>query len=226
MKWFVELFTSTLGRKLLMGLSGLFLILFLAVHLAGNLQLLKDDGGEAFNVYAQFMTSNPLIKFISYTNYALILLHIVVAIILTRQNKLARGPEGYAKTTGKSSAWSSRNMGILGTFILIFIVIHMKDFWAQMHWGSVPLASYEGHPDVKDLYKIVSLAFSELWYVGLYVFSMVMLAFHLWHGFTSAFQTLGLNHMKYNPVINFVGRAFAIVVPALFALIPIMMFTK
>lgn len=224
MKWFVELFSSTLGRKVLMALSGLFLILFLAVHLAGNLQLLKDDEGMSFNVYAQFMTSNPLIKFISYANYALILLHVLVALGLTLYNRSARGPQGYAVSSGKSSAWSSRNMGILGTFILIFIVIHMKDFWAQMHWGGIPTVSYEGHPEVKDLYRIVSLAFSEAWYVGLYIFSMIVLAFHLWHGFSSAFQTLGLNHMKYNPVINFVGRAFAIIVPALFALIPIMMF--
>jgi succinate dehydrogenase (or fumarate reductase) cytochrome b subunit, b558 family len=224
MKWFVDLFTSTLGRKLLMSLSGIFLITFLAVHLAGNLQLLKDDEGMAFNVYAQFMTTNGLIKFISYGNYTLILLHIVVATTLSIQNRKARGPEGYAVTTGKSSSWASRNMGILGTVILIFLVIHMKDFWAQMHWGGIPTASYEGHADVKDLYRIVSLAFSQGWYVALYVVCMVMLSFHLWHGFTSAFQTLGLNHMKYNPVINFVGRAFAIVVPALFALIPIMMF--
>ena len=206
-----------------MALSGLFLILFLAVHLAGNLQLLKDDGGMAFNVYAKFMTSNPLIKFISYTNYILILMHIVVAIMLTRYNRSARGSEGYAVTSGKSSHWTSRNMGILGSIIVIFMVIHLRDFWAQMHWGSVPMANYDGE-EVKDLYQIVSLAFSEAWYVGLYVVCMIILAFHLWHGFTSAFQTLGLNHMKYNPVINFVGRAFAIIVPALFALIPIMMF--
>jgi succinate dehydrogenase / fumarate reductase, cytochrome b subunit len=225
MKWFFELFASSLGRKLLMAFSGLFLILFLAVHLAGNLQLLKHDNGEAFNVYAKFMTSNPLIKTVSYGNYFLILLHIFVALALTVKNRAARGSQGYAVNSGKSSAWSSRNMGILGTIILIFLVIHMKDFWAQMHWGGIPTATYEG-VEVKDLYSIVAAMFDMGWYVSLYVFCMVILAFHLWHGFTSAFQTLGLNHMKYNPVINFVGRAFAIIVPALFALIPIMMFFK
>ena len=223
MKWFFELFASSLGRKLLMALSGLFLILFLAVHLAGNLQLLKHDNGEAFNVYAKFMTSNPLIKTVSYGNYFLILLHIFVALALSVKNRAARGSQGYAVSSGKSSAWSSRNMGILGTIILIFLVIHMKDFWAQMHWGGIPTATYEG-AEVKDLYSVVAAMFDMGWYVSLYVFCMVVLAFHLWHGFTSAFQTLGLNHMKYNPVINFVGRAFAIIVPALFALIPIMMF--
>ncbi len=225
MKWFLDLFTSSLGRKLVMALTGLFLILFLVVHLSGNFQLLKDDGGKAFNVYAEFMTTNPVIKVISYGNYTFILLHIFLALVLTRKNRAARGSERYKVTSGKSSAWSSRNMGILGTIILIFLVIHLKDFWAQMHWGGIPKANYDGR-EVKDLYAIVALAFSQRWYVALYVVCMAGLGFHLWHGFASAFQTLGLNHVKYNPIIHFVGKAFAIIVPALFALIPIMMFLK
>ncbi|MBX7124877.1 MAG: succinate dehydrogenase cytochrome b subunit [Cyclobacteriaceae bacterium] len=221
MKWFIDLLTSSLGRKLLMALSGLFLIVFLAVHLAGNLQLLKHDGGESFNLYARFMTSNPLIKTVSYVNYFLILLHIFIAAFLTRKNKSARGPVGY-EVTNKSSRWASRNMGILGTIVLIFLVIHMRDFWAQMHWGDqVQMISYDGTAQVKDLYAHVYMWFHKGWYVALYVVCMGFLAFHLLHGFTSAFQTLGLNHAKYNPVINFVGRAFAILVPAAFALIPL-----
>jgi len=225
MKWFLDLFTSSLGRKLVMALTGLFLILFLVVHLSGNFQLLKDDEGKAFNVYAEFMTTNPVIKVISYGNYTFILLHIFLALALTRKNRAARGSERYKVTSGKSSAWSSRNMGTLGTIILIFLVIHLKDFWAQMHWGGIPKANYDGR-EVKDLYAVVALAFSQRWYVALYVVCMAGLGFHLWHGFASAFQTLGLNHVKYNPIIHFVGKAFAIIVPALFALIPIMMFLK
>ena len=223
MKWFLDLFTSSLGKKLVMALTGLFLILFLAVHLAGNLQLLKHDGGRAFNVYAEFMTTNPVIKTISYANYTFILLHIFLAFALTRRNRLARGSDGYAVTSGKSSAWSSRNMGILGTIILIFLVIHLKDFWAQMHWGGIATANYDGK-EVKDLYRVVALCFGEGWYVALYSVCMFGLAFHLWHGFVSAFQTLGLNHLKYNMIINVVGKVYAVIVPALFALIPILMF--
>ncbi|HWA32867.1 MAG TPA: succinate dehydrogenase cytochrome b subunit [Cyclobacteriaceae bacterium] len=223
MKWFTELFSSTLGRKLVMALTGLFLISFLIIHLIGNLQLLKHDGGEAFNVYAQFMTHNPIIKTISYTLYASILIHTLWALMLTVYNRKARG-QGYA-ISGKSSTWSSRNMGILGTVVFIFIVIHMKDFWAQMHWGGIPTQTYNGN-EVKDLYAIVALAFGEAWYVILYVFCMIALAFHLYHGFGSAFQTLGLNHLKYNPVIKVVGFTFALIVPALFAWIPIAMFFK
>jgi succinate dehydrogenase / fumarate reductase cytochrome b subunit len=222
MKWFLDLFTSTLGRKLMMALTGLFLISFLAVHLAGNLQLLKDDGGKAFNIYAEFMSTNPLVQTISKGNFLLIIIHVVWSIILTKRNRDARGPVGYANAN-KASIWSSRNMGILGTIVLAFIIIHLKNFWAEMHWGHIPTVNYDGK-EVRDLNSVVALAFSNAGYVALYTFCMIAIGFHLWHGFTSAFQTLGLNHQKYNPIINFVGKAFAVVVPALFALIPIWMF--
>ena len=222
MNWFTRLLSSTLGRKLFMALTGLFLILFLVVHLIGNLQLLKTDEGQAFNVYAKFMTSNPVIVTISYVNYACILIHVIWAILLTKRNRDARGTESYA-VIKNSSPWTSRNMGILGTLIFIFLIIHLRGFWAQMHWGGIPTKTYDGE-EVKDLYAVVDLAYSSAAYVAIYVISMAVLAFHLWHGFSSAFQTLGLNHIKYNPLIKFVGQTFAIIVPALFALIPIWMF--
>ena len=222
MNWFTNFFSSTIGRKLVMSLTGLFLILFLVVHLIGNLQLLKGDQGQAFNIYAQFMTSNPLIIVISYVNYTFIILHIIWSIILTRRNRTARGPRGYALNKN-SSHWTSRNMGILGAFIFIFLVIHLRSFWYEMHWGGIPTATYEG-TEYKNLYRVVDAAYASLWFVILYVVSMALLGFHLFHGFGSAFQTLGINHVKYNPVIKFVGVAFAIVVPTLFALIPVYMY--
>jgi succinate dehydrogenase / fumarate reductase cytochrome b subunit len=222
MNWFTRLLSSTLGRKVLMALTGLFLILFLIVHLIGNLQLLKTDGGRAFNVYAEFMTSNPVIVTISYLNYTCILVHVIWAAMLTQRNRAARGAERY-EVVKNSSPWTSRNMGILGTFILIFLVIHLKGFWYEMHWGGISKANYDGR-EVKDLFAVVDMAYSSVWYVAVYVFSMAILAFHLWHGFASSFQSLGPNHVKYNPLIKVVGQTFAIVVPALFALIPIWMF--
>lgn len=222
MNWFTDFFSSTLGKKVVMALTGLFLILFLVVHLIGNLQLLKSDSGQSFNIYAQFMTSNPLIIVISWVNYTFILMHVIWSIILTRRNRRARGPEGYA-VTKNSSHWTSRNMGILGTFILIFLVIHLRSFWYEMHWGGIPTANYDG-AEYKNLYAVVDSAYSDLWFVLLYVVSMAFLAFHLFHGFGSAFQTLGLNHIKYNPVIKTVGVAFSVIVPGLFALIPIYMY--
>ncbi len=223
MSWLTKTLSSSLGRKVIMSLTGLFLIIFLLVHLIGNLQLLKDDGGQAFNIYAKFMTTNGLIKVSSYLLYATFLIHIVYSIILTRVNRSAR-PSSYAysKPSGSSSL-SSRNMGILGTVIFIFLVIHLQNFWYQMKFGSMPMTSYGGM-EIKDLYRVVAEAFSQWWYVVVYVTAMVFLAFHLSHGFQSAFQTLGINHKKYTPFIQKVGLAYSIVIPGLFALIPIYMF--
>lgn len=224
MSWLTKTLTSTIGRKLIMSLTGIFLILFLVVHLAGNLQLLKDDGGMAFNIYAKFMTTNPLIKTTSYLLYATFLIHIFLSLYLTIYNRKARGNHGYAVTKASNSVtWSSRNMGFLGTIIFIFLVIHLRNFWYEMHWGGIPTATYDGQ-SYKDLYTVVSASFDQPFYVILYVVGMIGLAFHLYHGFQSAFQTLGLNHQKYTPAIKFIGVVFSLVVPALFAIIPVFMY--
>lgn len=223
MSWLTNTLSSTLGRKLLMALTGLFLIIFLIVHLIGNLQLLADDGGDAFNVYAKFMTTNPVIKTTSYLLYATFLIHIIWAVLLTVQNRSAR-PVGYNKSgASTNSTWSSRNMGFLGSIVFIFLVMHLANFWWKMKFGEMPMVDIAGTP-YKDLYAVVSQAFGELWIVIFYVVAMIGLMFHLYHGFQSAFQTLGLNHPKYNPAIKVIGTAFAIIVPALFASIPVLMY--
>jgi len=258
MNWIVSFINSSLGKKLLMALTGLFLTLFLIVHLIGNLQLLKPDNGYAFNTYAVFMTSNPLIKFISYGLYAMILLHAVKGLLLAGSNMNARKSK-YAVNAGNStSSWTSRWMGVLGSFILIFIVLHMAGFWFKYKFGEVPYTQYTtslmtgdvlvedisgtANPvledkkmlltsnqeteilRIKDLNKEVAFAFKNPMIVLFYVFSMLILAFHLWHGFQSAFQTLGVNHPKYNGLIKWVGVLIAVVVPFLFALIPLVVF--
>ncbi len=223
MSWLTDTLTSTLGRKVIMSLTGLFLMLFLVVHLAGNLQLLTDPTGKAFNIYAHTMGSNPLIIIISFGNFSFILLHIITSIILTRKNRKAR-TIGYA-VKGKSSTWASRNMGALGTVILIFLVVHLRGFWFRSKSGALDMVTYDGL-EVGDLYTVVNTAYSELWYTAFYVVCMGLLAFHLTHGFQSAFQTLGLNHKKYTPIIKGVGLIFSIVIPAAFALIPIWMYVN
>lgn len=224
--WLVDMLTSTLGRKLIMALTGLFLILFLVVHLIGNLQLLKSDNGEAFNRYADFMGHNPLIQVISIGNFFFIVLHIITSILLTLKNKAARPVEyAYNKNIGKSSSWASRNMMLLGTIILIFLVVHLQAFWAQSKFGELSKTILDGK-SIHDLYQSTKIAFAESWIVGLYVLSMIGLAFHLFHGFKSAFQTLGINHKKYNPLIHHVGVAFAVFVPAAYACIPVLMFLQ
>jgi succinate dehydrogenase / fumarate reductase, cytochrome b subunit len=154
---FSKAFSSSLGKKLVMSLTGLFLCSFLIIHLIGNLQLFKDDSGEAFNSYAYFMTHFLPIKIISYLLYLSIIIHAVYALILTNKNKKAR-PVAYASYNGKAnSPWTSRNMGILGTILLIFIVIHMKDFWAEYHWGGLPYAKYEVELQNPDVVRVTEL---------------------------------------------------------------------
>jgi succinate dehydrogenase / fumarate reductase cytochrome b subunit len=219
MSWVTKTLSSTIGRKLIMALTGLFLILFLTGHVAGNLQLFKSDGGEAFNIYAKFMTTNPAVKLLSYLTYISIIGHVIFSIWLSKTNKAAR-PVGYGVSTPPSTTLSSRNMGILGTILLIFIVVHMQTFWYQMHWGDVPFVTY-GDEEYKDLFSIVAFAFqNELMVIG-YVVAMGFLAFHLSHGFASAFQTLGLNHQKYSPAIEVIGKIYCILVPILFASMPV-----
>lgn len=221
MSWFTETIQSSLGKKLLMALTGLFLIIFLITHLAGNLQLMYGTK-EDFNSYAKFMTTFPPIKAVSYLLYASILGHALYGLRLTRENAQARPIRYAANRPGANSTWSSRNMGILGTLIFLFIVIHMKSFWYEMHWGEIPLDVNNN----KDLHAVTVAAFKNPLYVLFYVLSMAALAFHLMHGFTSAFQTMGWNHSKYTPLVKSAGTGIALLIPALFALIPVVMLLK
>jgi succinate dehydrogenase / fumarate reductase, cytochrome b subunit len=224
MNWFSSFITSSIGQKLIMSLTGLFLILFLVVHLAGNLQLLNNDGGESFNIYAKFMTSNPLIKTVSYGLYAFILLHAIQGILLAVKNRKARGNKRYAVQTTANTSFASRNMALLGTLILFFLGIHMGDFWYQMKFtDQLAVVTYDGL-EYKDLYAKVATTFSQPWFVVVYVVSMVVLGIHLWHGFQSAFQTLGLRHRKYTPLIQWIGRVYSVVIPVLYAIIPLVFY--
>jgi len=222
MRWIINLLTSSIGLKLVMSLTGLFLCTFLLAHLAGNLQLLYNDGGEAFNLYAKFMTGNPFIKFISYGLYTLILLHAVQGLVLASINKKSKGSK-YAVSAKGNGSWASKNMALLGTLILFFLLIHMGDFWWAMKRNNLEYVTYDG-VEVKNLYKKVQISFKE-WYIVLaYMVGLFALALHLLHGFSSAFQTLGLRHKKYTPIIKGIGYIFSIIIPIAFAIIPIAIF--
>lgn len=222
MKW-SQFFRTSIGKKLLVGATGFFLCSFVLVHLAGNVQLLYKDGGKAFNSYAAFMGHNGLIQFIAWGLKIVILLHAIIALQLTFSNRRAR-PVKYAINPGnQTSSWYSRQMAIMGSILLVFIAIHLVDFWAKFHYAELPTVNYEatGEP-IKDLYTIVWKAFENPLWVLIYVIGMIGLSFHLIHGFKSAFQTFGLNHVKYNGLINFVGVwLFGILIPVGFAIIPV-----
>lgn len=233
MDWFLRFITSSIGQKVVMSLTGLFLISFLAVHLVGNLQLLTLDEGTSFNEYAYFMTTNPLIGGLSYGLYAGFLLHAIQGLALWYRNRQvsAGGQTRYAVNAIQSAskhapARSSTHAALLGTIILVFLGIHMGDFWYSMKFtDDIEMVAAAGNPaGVKNLYYKVSQSFSQWWIVLIYVISMVVLAFHLMHGFWSAFQTLGLNHRKYTPLLKAAGAVYAIVVPLAFAAIPVYMY--
>ena len=213
------LLSSSIAKKYWMALTGLFLCLFLVGHLAGNLQLLVggEEGQLAFNEYAKFMTTNPLVKVLSYVTYFSILFHAIDGVVLTMQNKKAR-PVGYAQNNAAAnSSWASRSMALLGVITLAFIVIHMKSFWFEMHFGELGVDS-SGN---RDLWTLTVTSFKQLWYVAFYVVAMVMLGFHLSHGFSSAFQSLGLRSGKYVDVLDKAGKWFTFVICGLFAIIPV-----
>lgn len=225
--WIINFLRSSIGQKIIMSLTGLFLISFLTIHLIGNLQLFYNDEGVAFNTYAYFMTHNPLIKAVSYGLYGFILLHTAQGIFLWLSNKSAKGGK-YAVAPKETGSWSAKNMAVLGLLILAFLFIHMGDFWFKMKIGSLPMVDVPAFDhQVTDLYGRVVIAYQNLILVILYLIGLIALAFHLNHGFASAFQTLGLRHKKYTPLIELLGKAYSIIVPLGFAAIPLYIyFTK
>ena len=163
--------TSTIFRKGLASLSGLFLVTFLLGHLAGNLQLFIPgvEGQTQFNKYALFMTTNPVVKVLSYITYFAVLLHIAITLYLVVQSKKAR-PLRYAVTNNhENSTWSSRNMAVLGTVLMFFLIIHLRSFWYEMHFGDMPYQYLEDGTKIKDLYLITTSAFQNPIYTIFYV---------------------------------------------------------
>lgn len=223
MSWFTKTFSSTIGRKLVMSITGLFLCSFLVVHLIGNLQLFNDDGGQAFNIYSEFMGHNMVIRAMEIVLLLGFVFHIWDAVAITRRNQSARQVKYAYNRPQDNSNWSSRNMGLLGTVILVFLLIHLYNFFLPTKTGSLQQVLIDGEL-VDDLHSHVVLAFQNPLYVLLYVISMVALAYHLIHGFQSAFQTLGLNHKKYSPFIRSFGYIFSILVCLGFASMPVYFF--
>ncbi len=168
-----------------------------------------------FNEGAEFMAHNPVIRTMEIVLFIGIILHIVQALILTLQNQKAR-PIKYAVQNGAANSnWYSRSMGLLGTLILMFLIIHLKHFWY------VSRLTDEITSGEETLYGEMIEVFENPMIVLLYVLAMFSLGYHLLHGFQSAFQSLGLNHKKYSPLIAAIGFWFSIIVPFIFAMMPI-----
>ena len=214
MNW-KQSFSTSIGKKLQMSLTGIFLIVFLVVHCYINAQIFYNDGGTRFNEAAHFMGTNAVIRTVELGLFGFLILHVVQGLALWAKNK-ARRSVAYTVTAGnKTSAWYSRSMALLGTLILLFLIIHLAKFW-----GPNRLSTLTGHEELK-LYDMMKAEFQATWVVVVYLFGCISLGWHLAHGFYSAFQTLGLGTSKYKGMIKMVGFAFAIIVPLVFALMPI-----
>lgn len=225
-------FTSSVGKKLTMALTGIFLISFLAVHCFINSMIFFNDAGETFNHWGHFMGSNFIIRTMEIGLMVFLLMHIVQGLILWRQNVKAR-PQGYAvNKRSRNSKWYSRSMGLLGTLILLFLILHFYHFWVPSRFGgmgsvkeleSVVLADY-ANQYAHNLYLEMQNVFKNPLIVIIYVFGVISLCWHLLHGVQSAFQTFGLQNKKFGAMVKVLGIGYSLVICALFALMPIAMY--
>jgi succinate dehydrogenase cytochrome b subunit len=202
---------SSISKKFVMALAGLFLLLFLPVHLVINLMLLKSDP-EPFNKAAHFMASFPLIKIIEIVLFTAILIHVCYGVFIQIKNWLSR-PIGYAGGNRSETSFFSKFMIWTGTSILTFLVLHFFNFYF------IKLGLVEGNPE--DFYSVAHNLFSITAYNYIYLACFTLLGLHLFHALTSAFQTLGLNHRIWTPVVNVFAWIYAICIPAGFAFISI-----
>ncbi len=208
-------FSTAIGKKLLMGATGLFLIVFLVVHCYINAQVFYNDGGAHFNTLAHFMGTNPIIRFIEIGLMVFLLWHAILGLQLWFKNMGRRKVRYAVKAGGKTSSWYSRSMGILGTLILLFLILHLRNFWVPNRYSQTV-----GTGEI-DLFSEMAEHFSNLVMVIIYVAGCFSLAWHLVHGFYSAFQTFGLTTHRYKGMIKTIGVAFAIIVPLVFAMMPV-----
>ncbi len=224
--------TSSIGKKFLMGFTGLFLISFLVVHVCINACIYFNDSGATFNMAAGFMATNIIIRIVEVGLFAGIIIHVVQALILTMQNNKSR-PQKYAvQNLTVSSKWYSRSMGLLGSLLLMFLVVHLAHFWVPtkiaLYGENAKFVGYnvpEGFTGVKDNpFESLKTVFSNPIVVVVYLLGLISLFYHLLHGFQSAFRTFGLTHKKYTPFIKSCGFWYSVIITLIFASMPITLY--
>ena len=199
-----------------MGLTGIFLILFLIIHVSLNATIWANDGGEMFRKGASFMGSTVVPRVLEVGLILGFLIHIIQGLVLEVQNRSKR-KKGYNISMGnKGSKWYSRSMGLLGTLVLFFLIIHVSHFWIPNRTNQGWLLGEE-----IDLYQKMQDVFQNGWVVIIYILGCISLAWHLLHGFQSAFRTIGVTSKKYLRILNITGILFSILVPLAFALMPL-----
>lgn len=214
-------------RKSIMAATGLFLCIFLIVHLSANCILLlpEEVAREMYNSYSTTLRESPLIKIVAYLLYLSIILHVVYALLITIRNRKAK-PSKYAVNHFKeNSSWTSQNMGLIGTVILLFIVVHLANFWARIKLGIGESPGFDVSGNV-DVYEVTYSLFQNIYYVVFYTLLMIPLGLHLHHGLKSGFKTLGFHHKKGLRVLAKVSLIYAIIMAVGFGIIPFVVYLK
>lgn len=213
---------SSITKKVIMALAGLFLIAFLFVHLTVNLLVLVNDGGETFNKAAHFMVTNPVIQFMQIFLFGGFILHIITGIVLQIQNWRAR-PQRYKVEAFSEMSPFSKFMIHTGLIVMAVLFYHLYNFFFQAKMGNIDVVIYDGQ-EYEDMGKLVISKFSHLSHVIIYIFWLLFLGFHLDHAFHSGLQSLGLNHNKYTPAMFTISRIIAIVLTVGFIIIPVVIY--
>ena len=210
LSWIGRFLNSSIGKKMIMALTGLCLIGFLFVHLAGNLTIYADDTGEAFRAYEHTLTSNPLLKFLEIGLLVLFVAHIALGLRVSRENRAAR-PEAYGvrANMGKRTP-ASGSMLITGLLIGLFLVVHILDF-------RIAKIGVEGFDMAAALKNRLATPIGAI----IYLIGVTAVGLHISHAFRSAFQTLGLNHPKYTPLIEKLSLVIGAILFVGFASFPI-----
>ncbi|GAB1418817.1 succinate dehydrogenase [Bacteroidales bacterium] len=213
---------ASVTKKIVMSLMGLFLITFLVVHLSLNLLILFDKSLLMFNQAAHFMATNPVIQLFQWVLFLGFVVHIILGVVLQIQNWMAR-PIRYERKGSSELSYFSKFMIHTGAIVLIFLVIHFANFFIKAKMGQIDEITYE-QGTYENMGQMVVNLFKDGWYVAFYLVALLLLGFHLEHGFQSAFQSLGLNHTKYTPVIKAFGTVFTIVLTLGFIAIPLVIY--
>ncbi len=217
---------SSITKKIIMALAGLFLITFLFVHLGINLTLLLPESEtfearQIFNIAAHFMGTNIFIKVFEVVLFGGFLIHIIYGLIIQIQNWMAR-PSRYKVEGWSHTSPFSKFMIHTGVLIFIFLVIHLMDFYFKAKFfGEIEMIVYDNGHEYHDLGALVIEKFQHPGFVIFYIIAVCLLGFHLHHAFQSAFQSLGLNHSKYTPFIKFLSLVISIILPVGYAIIPL-----
>jgi succinate dehydrogenase / fumarate reductase, cytochrome b subunit len=214
---------SSITKKIIMSLAGLFLITFLLVHLSLNLILLFDKSRDSFNLAAHFMGTNPVVKILEVVLFSVFFIHIFWGVILFFQNQLAR-PQSYAVKNYSQESIFSKYMIHTGALIFAFLVLHLTDFWFRSRFaGGMPEIKIDGIM-YEDMGSLVLAKFANPVYTGIYVAFLLFMGFHLDHAFQSALQSLGINHSKYTPFFKAFSRFLAVVITAGYVTIPLVIY--